>query len=151
MSTSLPTPAFLYILNILLSPTLPTFPFFHNCHATPNGHGLPPPPPPNSECAPGQNLVLKIDWTRANFSTKRPKTGAAPGLHRAFFCLKEIRSNPRPGQNLVLKIDWTRAKFSTKQPKTGAKLNTQNRLDRPTEDQFAQNNLRPRQNKILRI
>ena len=29
-----------------LSPTLPKFPFFHNCHATPKGHGLPPPPPP---------------------------------------------------------------------------------------------------------
>ena len=44
MSPSLPTPAFLYILDILLSPTLPKFPFFHNCHATPKGHGLPPPP-----------------------------------------------------------------------------------------------------------
>ena len=41
MSLSLPTPAFLYILNIFLSPTLPKFPFFHDCHATPNGHGLP--------------------------------------------------------------------------------------------------------------
>ena len=38
------SPAFLYILNIFLSPTLPKFPFFHNCHATPKGHGLPPPP-----------------------------------------------------------------------------------------------------------
>ena len=45
MSPSLPTPAFLYILNIFLSPTLPKFPFFHNCHATPKRHGLPPPPP----------------------------------------------------------------------------------------------------------
>ena len=44
MSTSLPTPAFLYTLNILLSPTLPKFPVFRNCHATPKGHGLPPPP-----------------------------------------------------------------------------------------------------------
>ena len=43
MSPSLPTPAFLYILNIFLSPTLPKFPSFHNCHATPKGHGLPPP------------------------------------------------------------------------------------------------------------
>ena len=42
MSPSLPTPAFLYILNIFLSPTLPKFPFSHNCHATPKGHGLPP-------------------------------------------------------------------------------------------------------------
>ena len=25
---------------------------------------------------PGQNLVLKIDWTGANFSTKQPKTEA---------------------------------------------------------------------------
>ena len=49
------------------------------------------------------------------------------------------------------KIDWTRANFSTKQCQTGAKLNTQNRLDRPTTDQLAQNNPRPRQNKILRI
>ena len=43
MSPSLSTPAFLYILNIFLSPTLPKFPFFYNCHATPKGHGLPPP------------------------------------------------------------------------------------------------------------
>ena len=43
------------------------------------------------------------------------------------------------------------ANFSTKQRQTGAKLNTQNRLDRPTTDQSAQNNQRRRQNKILRI
>ena len=43
MSPSFPTPAFLHILNIFLPPTLPKFPFFHNCHATPKGHGLPPP------------------------------------------------------------------------------------------------------------
>ena len=40
-----PYPSFLYILNILLSPTLPKFLFFHNCHATPKGHGCHPPPP----------------------------------------------------------------------------------------------------------
>ena len=28
----------------------------------------------------GQNLVLKIDWTGANFSTKKPKTGAAQNI-----------------------------------------------------------------------
>ena len=65
-----------------------------------------------------------------------------PGLHRAFFSLKEIRNNPRRGQNLVLKIDWTGANFSTKQRQTGAKLNAQNKLDRPTADQLAQNNPR---------
>ena len=96
---------------------------------------------------PGQNLVLKMDWTQANFSTKQPKTGQ----HRAFFSLKEIRNTPRPGQNLVLKIDWTRANFSTKQHKTGAKLRTQNRLDWSTADHSAQNNPRPGQNKILGI
>ena len=63
------------------------------------------------------------------------KTGAGPGLNGAFFSLKEIRNNPRPGQDLVLKIDWTGANFNTKQPKTGAKLNTKNRLDRPTAHQ----------------
>ena len=55
-----------------------------------------------------------------------------------------------PGQNLVLRIDWTRANFSTKH-QTGAKLNTQNRLGRPTTDQLAQNNQRQRRKKILRI
>ena len=60
MSPSLPTPAFLYILNIYLSPTLPKFPFFHNCHATPKGHGLPPPPQKkNSERAPSCNDICK--------------------------------------------------------------------------------------------
>ena len=48
-------------------------------------------------------------------------------------------------------IFWTGANFSTKQPKTGTKLNTQNRLDRPTADQIAQNNPRTGQNKVLRI
>ena len=58
--------AFLYILNILLSPTLPKFPCFHNCHATPKGHGLPP--SQNSERAPGSSRfkmfltnVIKVD------------------------------------------------------------------------------------------
>ena len=69
-----------------------------------------------------------------------------PGQHRTFFSLKEIRNNPRSGQNLVLKIDWIGANFSIKQRKTGAKLRTQNRLDRPTADQLAQNNPRPGQN-----
>ena len=67
-------------------------------------------------------------------------TGAAPGLHRALFSLKEITNNPRPRQNLVLEIDWTGANFCTKQRQTGAKLHTQNRLDRLTTDQLAQNN-----------
>ena len=35
MSPSLPTPAFLYILDILCHPPCQNFPFFHNCHATP--------------------------------------------------------------------------------------------------------------------
>ena len=77
-----------------------------------------------------------------------------PGQHRAFFSLKEIRNNPGWGQNLVLKIDWTRAYFgpgqilAQKQRKTGAKLRTQNRLDRSTADQLAQNNPRPGQNNV---
>ena len=60
MSPSLPTPAFLYILSIFLSPTVSKFPFFHNRHATPKGHGLPPPPKKNSERAPG--AVLRVDF-----------------------------------------------------------------------------------------
>ena len=60
MSPSLPTPAFLYILNIFLSPTLPKFPFFHNCHATPKGHGLPT--PQNSERAPCSFLLFPFVW-----------------------------------------------------------------------------------------
>ena len=62
MSPSLPTPAFLYILNILLSPTLPKFPVFHNCHATPKRHGLPTQPPKkkNSERAPDISLEYEI-------------------------------------------------------------------------------------------
>ena len=60
MSPSLPTPAFqLYILNILLSPTLPNFPFFQNCHATPKGHGLPP--PQNSERAPDKSHHVNLE------------------------------------------------------------------------------------------
>ena len=39
----------------ILSPTLPKFPFFHNCHATPKGHSLPV--PQNSERAQGRRLV----------------------------------------------------------------------------------------------
>ena len=68
MSPSLPTPAFLYILNIFLSPTLPKFLFFHNCHATPKGHGLPP--PQNSEHAPGcQAVVAMLMWFHYFIST----------------------------------------------------------------------------------
>ena len=59
MSPSLPTPAFLYILNIFLSPALPKSPFFHNCHATPKGHGLPP--PQNSERARGRGGLFGPD------------------------------------------------------------------------------------------
>ena len=58
MSPSLPTPAFLYILNVFLSPTLRKFPFFHNCHATPKGHGLPP--SQNSERAQEHTAFQKL-------------------------------------------------------------------------------------------
>ena len=59
MSPSLPTPTFFYILNIFLSPTLRKFLFFHNCHATPKGHGLPP--PQNSERAPVTSYLSGIE------------------------------------------------------------------------------------------
>ena len=51
--TLLPTLAFLYILNIPYQ----NFPFFHNCHTTPKGHGLPPPPPP---------LILNVHLMQEN-------------------------------------------------------------------------------------
>ena len=41
------------------------------------------------------------------------KTGAGPGLNRAFFTSQK-KNNPRLGQNLALKIDWTRGKFKYK-------------------------------------
>ena len=68
MSPSLPTAAFLYILNIFLSPTLPKFPFFHNCHATPKGHGLQP--PQNSERA---LSLLKEKHKRYGNYTENPE------------------------------------------------------------------------------
>ena len=67
MSPSLPTPAFLYILNIFLSPTLPKFPFFHNCHAIPKGHGLPP--PQNSERALGVLIEALLGGPSASTPT----------------------------------------------------------------------------------
>ena len=73
MSPSLPTPAFLYILNTFLSPTLPKFPFFHNCHATPKGHGLPA--PQNSERA------LKFCPSKAY-----RKSGGVPHHLHLLFC-----------------------------------------------------------------
>ena len=59
MSPSLPTPAFLYILNILLSPTLPKFPVFPKLSRHPQGTRLATPPPQNSEGAP--DLHEKIE------------------------------------------------------------------------------------------
>ena len=77
MSPSLPTPVFLYILNILLSPTLPKFPVFHNCHATPKGHGLPP--PQNSERAPSLGL-----WGSTSLRVNKPPLhcGGVPSHRR---------------------------------------------------------------------
>ena len=59
---------------------------------------------------PGQNLVLKIDWTGAN-KTQDPAQDQGCTGHFISQTVKEIRNNPRLGQNSVLKIDWTGAYF----------------------------------------
>ena len=82
MSPSLPTPAFLYILNIFLSPTLQKFPFFHNCHATPKGHGLPPPQKKNSERAPKLIVqTLEVGTGHPNLIYKRTQQVPRLSVH----------------------------------------------------------------------
>ena len=80
---------------------------------------------------PGQNLVLKIDWTGAYFGPgqivvqNNPRPGQDRGYMGHFLPLKDIKiiqvlsqrnkkprpgqnlnKKPTPGQNLVLKIEW---------------------------------------------
>ena len=54
---------------------------------------------------PGQNSVLKIDWTRAYFERghKITKTGAV----RGYFHLSENEKPPKAWAIFILKIDWT--------------------------------------------
>ena len=94
---------------------------------------------------------LKIDWTGTYvgpgqiLSQNNPRPGQDRSYTGHFSPLKDIKITQDLGQNLVLNLDWIGANFSTRKTPNWGKLNTQNRLDRPTTDQLAQNNPRPRQ------
>ena len=65
---------------------------------------------------PGQNLVLKIDWIGAYFSTKQCQTGAKLNTQNRLdrrTADQLAQNNPRPRQNKILRINWTGANFST--------------------------------------
>ena len=69
--TLAPYPSFfVHFKHTFCHPPYQNFPFFHNCHATPKGHGLPPPPPrqKNSERAPSriQHALLEIQIFEQN-------------------------------------------------------------------------------------
>ena len=65
----------------------------------------------------GQNLVPKIDWTGANFSsTKQPKTGAKLNTQNRLdqsTADQLTQNNPITGHNKILRTDWTGTNFIT--------------------------------------